>query len=218
MSEITFSGPSGRIEARYKKQSMPTAPIIIFFHPHPEHGGTMNNRIIYTMFHTFAKRGFTCLRFNFRGIGKSQGAFSGGDGELVDAACALDWLQDNNELSEDVWVAGFSFGAWIAMQILMRRPEVKQFVCVAPPTTMFDFSFLAPCPTGGLILQGEDDKIAPAQETQKLVEKLQTQSKSEIAYHCLKGADHFFTGQENLLVEYIEEYIERQHDEDLLPL
>ena len=215
MPEIIFNGPDGRIEGRYKEADNPNAPVILFLHPHPEHGGTMNNKVIYTMFHTFANKGYSCLRFNFRGVGKSQGKFSGGEGELADAACALDWLQIQNEGSREVWIAGFSFGAWIAMQLLMRRPEITNFVAIAPPVNMFDFSFLAPCPTGGLLIQGEEDEIVPVAETDKLFEKISAQRGIKIEYSRVKGVDHFFKGQEDLLAKYIDDYIDGQDEEDL---
>lgn len=86
----------------------------------------MNNKITYYMFQTFAERGFSTLRFNFRGVGRSQGVHDRGEGELAaDAAAALDWMQELNPNAPYVWVAGFSFGAWIGMQLLMRRPEIR---------------------------------------------------------------------------------------------
>ncbi len=215
MPEIIFNGPDGRIEGRYKQAKNPNAPVILFLAPHPEHGGTMNNKVVYTMFHTFANLGFSCLRFNFRGVGKSQGVFSGGDGELSDAACALDWLQTQHEGAREVWIAGFSFGAWIAMQLLMRRPEITNFVAVAPPANMFDFSFLAPCPTGGLLIQGEADEIVPVDETDRLFDKISIQRGIKVEYNRLKGIDHFFKGKEELLAKCINDYITDQQNEEL---
>src|SRR3546814_8163930 len=80
--------------------------------------------ISYNLFHVFSKRGFSVRRFNFRGVGRSQGTFDNGIGELSDAASALDYLQTHNPNAAAVWIAGFSFGAWIAMQLPMRRPEI----------------------------------------------------------------------------------------------
>ena len=114
----------------------------------------MNNPVAVQLFHLFMKRGFSVLRFNFRGVGRSQGEFDCGIGELADAATALDWLQSTNPAASQCWVAGYDFGAWVGMQLLMRRPETDGFISVSPPTNMYDFSFLAPCPASGLILHG----------------------------------------------------------------
>ena len=162
MPEVIFAGPAGRIEGRYHPARQRNAPIAIVLHPHPQFGGTMNNLIVYNLYYAFANRGFAVLRFNSRGVGRSQGLFDHGIGELSDAAAALDWLQVINRESRGCWIAGFSFGAWIGMQLLMRRPEVDGFICVAPPSNLYDFSFLAPCPSSGLIVHGEKDIVAPA--------------------------------------------------------
>ena len=93
MPEVNFSGPSGRIEGRFHQQLDNEAPIAIILHPHPKYGGTMNNRVVYNLHYCFYNLGFSCLRFNFRGVGKSEGEFDEGMGELSDAASALDLLQ-----------------------------------------------------------------------------------------------------------------------------
>ena len=100
MPEVIFTGPAGRIEGRYQPAKQHGAPIAIVLHPHPQFGGTMNNQIVYNLFYTFVKRGFSVLRFNFRGVGRSQGAFDHGQGELSDAAAALDWAQAVNPDAE----------------------------------------------------------------------------------------------------------------------
>ena len=87
----------------------------------------MNDRITQAMYKTFVARGFATLRFNFRGVGRSQGTFDNGIGELSDTASALDWVQSIHPEAQTTWVAGFSFGAWIGMQLLMRRPEIRGF-------------------------------------------------------------------------------------------
>ncbi len=133
MPEVIINGPAGRIEGRYHHESSAGAPIAIILHPHPQFGGTMNNQIVYSMYYTFVKRRYSVLRFNFRGVGRSQGIFDQGPGELSDAATALDWLQLANPDAKSCWIAGVSFGAWIAMQLLMRRPEIDGFIAVAPP-------------------------------------------------------------------------------------
>ena len=171
------SGPEGRIEGRYRHSSVQNAPIAIILHPHPEHGGTMNNKVVYTLFHTFVRYGFSVLRINFRGVGRSQGSFDNGQGELRDAASSLDWLQSFNAKASNCWIGGFSFGAWIGMQLLMRRPEVDGFISVAPPANLYDFTFLAPCPSSGLIVQGGADELVPEPSVAQLVAKLALQKR-----------------------------------------
>ena len=161
MPEIIFTGSAGRIEGRYHPSKIKNAPIAIVLHPHPQFGGTMNHPIIYQLYYAFAHRNFSVLRFNFRGVGRSQGEFDSGIGELADAATALDWLQSTNPAASQCWVAGYSFGAWVGMQLLMRRPETDGFISVSPPTNAYDFSFLAPCPASGLILHGGNDSVVP---------------------------------------------------------
>jgi alpha/beta superfamily hydrolase len=126
-------------------------------------------------------------------VGRSQGEFDAGIGELADAATALDWLQATNPAAAQCWVAGFDFGAWIGMQLLMRRPETDGFISVSPPTNMYDFSFLAPCPASGLMLHGGADTVTPPQEVEKVVSKLRTQKGIVIDYDVVDGASHFWT-------------------------
>lgn len=205
MPEIIFNGPAGRLHGRYTPAKSAQAPLAIIMHPHPEHGGTMNNKLVYYMFQSFVERGFSTLRFNFRGVGRSQGSFDEGEGELSDAASALDWLQEINPNAPYSWVGGFGFGAWIGMQLLMRRPEVRGFISVAPPANIYDFTFLAPCPTSGLILQGGRDNIVPQEDVAKLVEKLRMQKGIEIDYRVMAKANHFFA-------DHIDEMIGHIHD------
>ena len=122
MPDVVLPGSAGRIEARYSPRTDDTAPIALILHPHPRAGGHMNHPVAVQLFHLFMKRGFNVLRFNFRGVGRSQGEFDSGIGELADAATALDWLQTTNPAASQCWVAGFDFGAWVGMQLLMRRP------------------------------------------------------------------------------------------------
>ena len=208
MPEVIFNGSDGRLEGRYVHGEGPTPPLAMILHPHPLHGGTMNNRIVYGLFHMFARRGYSVLRFNFRGVGRSQGVFDHGQGELRDAA-ALDWMQGHNPNSTGCWVAGFSFGAWIAMQLLMRRPEIVGFICASLPANMYD-SFLAPCPASGLIVHGEDDTVSPPDSVVKLVNKLSQQRGITIDYNCLEHADHYFNDHIEELEEICEAYLDKR--------
>ena len=192
MAEIIFNGPDGRLEGRYHKSTIKDAPIAVVLHPHPLHGGNMNNRVVYTLYNAFADSGFSVLRFNFRGVGRSQGSYDSGAGELSDAAYAFDWLQQVNTTSNLCWIGGYSFGALIAMQLMMRRPEIEGFVSVAPPADSEDFSFLAPCASSGIIIHGEDDTNVPLESVKKLASKLDGQKNISVRFQSIKGTDHFF--------------------------
>ena len=208
MPEVIFNGPAGRLEGRYQPGKNETSPIAIVLHPHPAFGGTMNNQIIHQLYYMFAKRGFTVLRFNFRGVGRSQGYFDHGLGELSDSASALDWIQSFNPESRACWIAGFSFGSWISMQLLMRRPEVEGFITIAPPANLYDFSFLAPCPSSGLIINGDKDAVAPPDAVETLVEKLKTQKGIVIDHQILPGANHFFENKTDELLTRCGDYVD----------
>ena len=207
MPEVIFTGPAGRLEGRFQPAKQKNGPIAIILHPHPMFHGTMNNQIVYQLFYMFSKRGFAVLRFNFRGVGRSQGEFDHGGGELSDAAAALDWVQSIHPDARSCWVAGFSFGAWIGMQLLMRRPEIDAFVSVAPPANLFDFSFLAPCPASGLIIQGDHDQVVPLDAVQRLINKLKHQRGIKIDYRLVPGTDHFFYNHLDTLGSAVDEYI-----------
>ncbi|MEW7006717.1 MULTISPECIES: alpha/beta hydrolase [unclassified Lentilitoribacter] len=217
MPEVIFNGPQGRLEGRYQPGTDKNAPIAIILHPHPQFGGTMDNRIVYELFYMFKARGFTTLRFNFRGIGRSQGNFDHGAGELSDAAAALDWIQTLHPDSKNCWVAGYSFGSWIGMQLLMRRPEIEGFMSIAPQPNTYDFSFLAPCPSSGLIIHGDEDQVAPEKDVQVLVDKLRTQKGILITHQTMLGANHFFTDKTDLLIAECADYLDRRLNGELVP-
>jgi len=210
MPDVIINGPEGRLEGRYTHSKTPNAPIALVLHPDPRHGGTMNNKVVYNTYHAFARNGFSVLRINFRGVGRSQGSFDNGVGELSDAASALDWLQAVNANAGACWIAGFSFGAWISMQLLMRRPEIEGFISIAPPANLFDFSFLAPCPSSGLIVQGGADDIVPESAVAKLVNKLSAQKNIAVDYHLIPQADHFFGEQLPEMTLAVSNYLERR--------
>jgi len=210
MPEIIFAGPAGRLEGRYQPPKEPGAPIALILHPHPQFGGTMNNRASYEMYNIFKDRGFGVLRFNFRGVGRSQGEFDQGLGELSDAATALDYLQSQNPGAKSVWVAGYSFGSWIGLQLLMRRPEIVGFIAAAPNANVFDFTFLAPCPSSGLVIHGTADRVCPVDDARKMVERTRVQKGRVVEFEAIEGADHFFENHMDELVRSIGSYIDRR--------
>lgn len=209
MPEVIVSGPAGRIEARWMPQPSSAAPVMILMHPHPLKGGTMNNRVVHLMYRCAFDHGFSVMRFNFRGVGKSEGVFDKGEGELSDAAAVLDWIRKNYPDAASIRLGGFSFGAWIAMQLLMRRPEMAGFVVVSPPAGSLDFNFLAPCPSSGMVIQGDQDTVVDVNAVTRLVQKLQAQKNITVDYRIIPGAGHFFTEQQDELYAHVADALQQ---------
>lgn len=207
MPEVIFAGPEGRLEGRYQRGRGENPPLALILHPHPKLGGTMNNRAVYELYNMFLRRGFSVMRFNFRGVGRSVGEYDQGQGELADAATALDYLQALNPNAPFAWVGGFSFGSWIGMQLLMRRPEIVGFISVSASANLFDFTFLAPCPSSGVVIHGELDKVCPPEDTKTMVDRTRTQKGRKIEFQVIPGADHFFESNMDEMIAAADAYL-----------
>ena len=188
--------------------NQPDAPTAIILHPEPNKRGTMNNRVTFALYKLFQARGFSVLRFNFRGVGKSQGSYDNGEGELADAATAMDWLQNQNPASTQCWIAGFSFGSWIGMQLMMRRPEITGFISISPPASTHDFTFLAPCPVSGLIVQGGENSQVSSDRILQLVDKISKQKGVTIDVGIIEEANQFFSAHLNEAMEAVSKYVD----------
>ena len=210
ISEIFIPGPAGRLEAKYYKSKKQTPPIALVLHPHPQYGGTMNNKVVVDTFNTFVENNFSVCRVNFRGVGKSDGEFDNGQGELADAAAALDWIERENFDNSQCWIAGFSFGSLIAMQLLMRRPEINRFVAISPQPNVYDFSFLSPCPTSGTIVYGKNDELVSLDSVNELIKRLSSQKGISVDFNTINDANHFFTKSEINLVKTLDKYIKKE--------
>jgi uncharacterized protein len=196
MPEVIFPGAAGRVEGRYSEPPKEGAPIALILHSHPKAGGSMQDRVTVQLYKLFVDNGFGVLRFNFRGIGRSQGVFDNGMGELSDAASALDYLQGMNPNAEQCWVGGYSFGAWIGLQLLMRRPEIDGFIAVSPPANHYDLSFLAPCPASGVIIYGSRDSVTTVSDMERVISRIRTQKNIKVDGQVVEGADHFYRGRD----------------------
>tara|TARA_B100001121_G_scaffold248323_1_gene223765 strand:+ start:21 stop:677 length:657 start_codon:yes stop_codon:yes gene_type:complete len=208
--EIFIPGPAGRLEAKYYKSKKKTSPIALILHPHPQYGGTMNNRVVVDTFNVFMENEFSVCRVNFRGVGKSDGEFDNGQGELADAAAALDWIERENFDNSQCWIAGFSFGSLIAMQLLMRRPEINRFIIISPQPNVYDFSFLNPCPASGIIIHGKKDELVSLQSINELKDRLSGQKGINVKFDQLLEANHFFTKSEEILKKSLNKYISKE--------
>ncbi|MAJ22345.1 MAG: alpha/beta hydrolase [Candidatus Pelagibacter sp. TMED64] len=209
-SEIFIPGPAGRIHAKYNKSNKKSAPIALVLQPHPQYGGTMNNKITFETYKTFYDNDFSVCRINFRGVGKSDGHFDNGQGELSDAAASLDWLEKENIDYSQCWVSGFSFGALICMQLLMRRPEINRFVAISPQPNVYDFSFLAPCPSSGLIVYGKNDELVPEEYILVLKKRLEQQKGIKVPFKEIENANHFYKNKVNDLQKILNQYIQEE--------
>lgn len=207
MPKIYIEGPAGKLEGVFHQAEESKAPTAIVLHPHPLYGGTMNNKVVYHLYKAFVNNGFSVLRFNFRGVGNSQGTFDNGAGELSDVNAALDWLHMQNKNSSHYWVSGFSFGAYVGMQTIMRRPEIEGFIMAAPPVSRYNFGFFSPCPISGLIVQGEEDEIANPVATRKFADTCRDQKGVFVEYEEIESADHFFKDHLEEFDEVVDDYI-----------
>ena len=208
-TEIFIPGPAGRLQGKYYKNPKFGSPVAIVLHPHPQYGGTMNNRIVHLMYNIFLENGFSVIKINFTGVGKSDRVFDNGQGELSDAAAALDWIERQNLDYSQCWVSGFSFGSLICMQLIMRRPEVTKFISIAPQPNVYDFTFLAPCPTSGQVIYGEKDELVSKESINELNNRLKNQKGIEVDFSEIKNSNHFFSNKEEELKIAINAYVKK---------
>lgn len=185
-----FEGPNGAIEVLTASADI-EKPIgnSIICHPHPLHGGTMNNKVVTTIAKAFRELGLRTVRFNFRGVGKSAGVYDEGIGETDDVLTLADWLKSQFPL-DPLWLGGFSFGGYVAAKAATRL-SIKQLVSVAPQASRFVDSPLSSIPSPWLIIQGEKDEIIPPEEVYHFVEI----SVPKPTLIRLPNAGHFFHGK-----------------------
>ena len=206
MTEILINGSQGKLQGFYK-HSENSSNIGLVLHPRNCLENSMDNNIVSSLFESFSSNNFSTLKINFRGINKSEGEIEeDGLGELSDAATALDWLQKQNQDTNNCWIAGIDFGAWIGSQLLMRRPEVIGFINVATPIKDFDFSFLSPCPASGLIIHPSKQIDIEEKNVSALVKKLATQKKIKINYKKI-NSDINFKNKEKEIKNYSEKFL-----------
>jgi hypothetical protein len=162
-------------------------------HPHPLFGGTMHNKVVYQAAKTLHRAGLPVLRFNFRGVGLSEGAHDGGRGEQDDVRAALDFLAGRFP-SVPLLVAGFSFGAWVGLRVGCEDARVMALVGLGLPVGSVDVSYLSSCAKSKLLVSGDHDQYAPKQKLEAFVAGLPPRLKTNTEMIFIASADHFFTG------------------------
>jgi alpha/beta superfamily hydrolase len=188
--KLFIEGPAGRLESILDEpRDGPVRGCAVVCHPHPQHGGTMHNKVAHTLARAFVRLGFRTLRFNFRGTEASEGSYDEGDGELDDALAAAAWLRAGG-CDGPLWIAGFSFGAAIAVRAA-EPARVDGVVAVAPAIYRFarGVARMPDCPF--LVIQGDEDELVDVQETIEWVHGLEPGPELLV----MAGAEHFFHGR-----------------------
>ena len=163
---------------------------IIICHPHPLYGGTMDNKVVTALQKSFFQKDFTTLIFNFRGVGESDGSFDGGKGELEDLVCVKDYLFQKVDVN-NFYLAGFSFGSYIASRFVLKDNDCSHLILVAPPLQLYNFDHILNYEKPKLILIGDNDEFCRIGQINELYEKL-SEPKKLIVF---KDTDHLFTGK-----------------------
>ena len=205
--DIILSTLTGDLHASYYKNSNPAAPVAVVFHDIPENNGNMNEKVNYTIFYSFIKNGFSVIRFDFKGCGKSKGIFENGESELIDASTVIDYMQSKHEDASEFWLAGVGFGAWIAMQILMRRTEINNYIAVSPYPKKYDYNFFSTPQCNGAVVGAADDQVIKEDNLKQLVSNLNKSKYGKIKYISIENAKHNYVGKLNELYNKLSKYI-----------
>ena len=184
--KVTFTSEGYEIEGLLDRKDSDRGFVVT--HPHPLYGGDMHNYVVETVMNAYQKSGYTTLRFNFRGVGKSRGVYDNGIGEQQDVLSAIAYLSDAGMTQIDL--AGYSFGAWVNAGQKCKDAPVRNMVMISPPVGFMDFYPLSPIPNLNLVITGSRDDIAPEGLIRKMVPAWNQKTRFEV----IRGADHFYMG------------------------
>ncbi|HEB63336.1 MAG TPA: alpha/beta fold hydrolase [Gammaproteobacteria bacterium] len=194
---VFIPGPAGQLQAIYSTAPHPKAAVVIC-HPHPQHGGTMHNKVVFWMAKTFAHQECCVLRFNFRGVEESEGEWDDGRGEADDAVAALQWLHAKHP-DTPLWLGGFSFGCYAGLKAAMKMPQVSRLFAVAPAVNLYDFSFIDNDPRPLTVIHGDKDEIVPYNAVSQWAQK-----RTNLNFVTIQGAGHFFPKQKQALLDALQ--------------
>lgn len=218
MVDIIIAGESGKLHAVYNKSAVESAPLAVILSGNPRQKYHMNDRVSYGMFRAFMDAGFSVLRFNYRGVNDSEGAIGTTADNMLDIATVIDWIQNHNEDSDKIWLAGHQLGAWYVLQAMMRRPEVSGFALVSPGPSVSDFAFLSPRPNRGLLLQGAAESEESKLFSIHLTQILKKQAQIDLETIRVKNADEHYSQPADLRQMYsdLKAYVGRENAENKL--
>lgn len=202
---LSLSGPAGRLEAKlWEPDGVAPRAAAVFCHPHPLYGGTMDNKVVFRAARGLQNAGIATLRFNFRGVRRSEGAHDGKGGEVEDLGAALDWMAARYPGLE-LWAGGFSFGSRTAAQRALVDPRVVRLVLVALPVLAFDVSYVEKVTQPGFVLMAENDEYGTLAELTRRYPRVAAHFEtSEVA-----GVGHFFDDRTSEVEERVEAYARR---------
>jgi uncharacterized protein len=191
---LLIPAPHGHLEAIYRPGDDQSSKVAVVLHPHPQFGGTMHNKVVYRAAKALEQAGYAVLRFNYRGVGKSTGSYDNAKGETDDARVALDYLLDHQTRAQEVVVAGFSFGAAIALRVGCPDPRVARVISIGTPVRLANVDdlrkILSECRKAILYVHGAEDKLAPLVPLRELINSLPAGLNYRLA--VIPGASHFF--------------------------
>ncbi len=199
---FTLAGPAGVLQALTLCPPQGDAvATVVLLHPHSLHGGTMQNKVVHTLARAFAELGVASVRFNFRGVGASAGSFAHGEGETEDALAVIAWVREQRP-NAPVWLAGFSFGAYVALRTAALA-QVSGLITVAPAVHLYDFSTLTLPQCPWLLIQGEADEVVPVEAVRNWLSGIAPQPEALF----LPEVGHFFHGRLNDLKSALHDFV-----------
>lgn len=199
---LMLSGPAGPLEALVETPlEFDGSRMAVICHPHPLYGGTMDNKVVHTAARALQEKGYATVRFNFRGVGKSAGAFDEGRGEADDATAVADWAT-NRWPEATLTLAGFSFGSFVAFQVAARR-STRQLYTIAPPVRRFDFTKYPVPSAPWVVIQGDHDELVDHHDVLAWTEHVSPPPTVVV----MPGAEHFFHGRLNDLRNLMQEHL-----------
>jgi hypothetical protein len=203
LQAIRIPGPAGLLEGLLQeRETVPAAFAAVVCHPHPLYGGTLHNKVTHRLAAVLHELGGAVVRFNFRGVGESEGTYDAGIGELEDARAAMGWVRARHPRARR-WAAGFSFGSWVAARLAAGDPGVGRLILVAPPVGTADFSALHGATVPKLVIQGTADQHCPRDALEREI-RLWADPKA-IAF--IDGATHFFDKRLGELADVLRQHL-----------
>jgi uncharacterized protein len=208
---VMIEGPAGRLEALLWAPANTAPPMAaVVCHPHPLFGGSLHNKVVYHAAKTLDHYGLAVLRFNFRGVGLSEGAYDEGRGEIGDVRAALDYLAAEFP-GTPLLAAGFSFGAAVGLRAGCQDPRVTELIGMGFPVNDLDAGYLRECAKPKLLIQGAGDRYGSEEDWKALVAGFSPEIATNTQVVFIPGADHFFTGHMDEMTHALAGWLTQRH-------